>query len=63
MMTTVRDAQISLRLPSDLLSDLRHLAEADDRSMSSLVVKVLREYATRELASGKAPKAGLSKRK
>jgi hypothetical protein len=41
MMTIARDTQITFRLPSDLRADLQRLADHDQRSISSFMVRVL----------------------
>jgi predicted transcriptional regulator len=53
MSKVLKDSTVSLRVPGDLRADLEDLADADQRSMSSLMVKVLREYVARELEQGK----------
>jgi predicted transcriptional regulator len=50
-MTMMKDSQISLRVPSDLRAELQRLADADQRSMSSLMVMALREYVERQSKS------------
>lgn len=49
-----RDAQFTLRLPSELLATLRDLARAEDRSVSYYIERVLRQHVDQTIkASGK----------
>ena len=45
-----RDAQVSIRLPSEILKELRDLADAERRTLANYVVVVLEQH----LASKKA---------
>jgi predicted transcriptional regulator len=48
-------SQISIRLEDEIKAALEEMAAADDRSLSSLINRVLRQYV--EAARGKKPKA------
>jgi hypothetical protein len=39
-----KDEVLNLRVPSDVKAALKHVAEADDRSVSSLALKIIREW-------------------
>jgi len=41
-----RDDVLNLRVPRDLKSALKRAAERDERSMSMMVVRILREWLT-----------------
>jgi uncharacterized protein (DUF1778 family) len=43
-----KDATLNLRLPADVKEALQRAAAKDDRSASSLAVRVLREWLTAE---------------
>jgi predicted transcriptional regulator len=52
-----RDTSVTFRLPGDVRADLERIAEAQDRSMSWIVVQAVREYVQRELPAIKSPKS------
>jgi predicted transcriptional regulator len=53
----LKDTTVTFRLPGDVRADLERVAEAQDRSMSWIVVQAVREYVARELASNKSAKS------
>lgn len=42
-----QETRITIRFPSDLVEDLKHLAKIEDRSINSEVVHAVREHITR----------------
>jgi len=43
-----KDEVLNLRIPCDVKAALKRAAEADDRSMSSLVLRIVRDWLQRE---------------
>jgi uncharacterized protein (DUF1778 family) len=42
-----RDEVLNLRVPADVKAALKRAAEADDRSVSSMALRIIREWLTR----------------
>jgi len=57
MSKVIKESTVSVRVPGDLRAELELLAEAEERSMSWLMVKAAREYVTRELPKHKSRKS------
>jgi len=53
MKATKKDAQVSIRMPSEMLEELRELAHAERRTLANYVVVLVEEH----LATKKAERA------
>ena len=53
-----RDAHVTVRMPEEMRRQLKARADADERSLASLIVKVLQEYLDGKPAAKRIKAAG-----